>query len=354
MPWLVSIVNKPAPERRPAPAAVQARKDELLRLWSRHVEPVEEGGEGDYEDFYEQAVRLEAALNAFGPENVWLHLSSDRDTAVNAGTGERRPAAELDHLERYGVQASTRHQDVDMEQARLAGAYYRYQAFLDRAGRRVELCGLKAPAPATDLGDVLAGFAANGSTRAFVKTTQIKYAAFPLHLHHGYTPEEAATAVFDALDYGAMSLEYGQDNLIAQEYVPMEYEYRCFVVGNTLVTAAGCIEEFTPLDNQGQRYDNQMRRNRQERTPVEPEPGIAGVLTNFARDAVDALALEVPALRDYVIDVALGPEGRPLIVELNSLLNAGLYASRPEVVARALALESRERTGGVPRSSGVH
>lgn len=337
MPWLVSIVHYPAPVRRSARPDVQARKDELLRLWFKHIEPVQEGGEGDYEDFYEQAARLEAALQAFGPENVWLHLSSDRATAVNAGTGERRPATELDHLDRYGVQASKRHQDVDMEQARLAGAYYLYQAFLDRAGRRIELCGLRAPTPSKDLGDVLAGYAAEGSTRAFVKTTQIKYAAFPVQLHPGYKPEEAAGAVFDALDYGAMSLEYGRDNLIAQEFVPMEYEYRCFVVGNNIVTAAGCIEEFTPLDNQGYRFDNQLRRNRQERTPVKPEPAIAGFLTSFAREAVDALALEVPALTDYVIDVALGLGGKPLIVELNSLLNAGLYASQPELVTRAMA-----------------
>jgi hypothetical protein len=345
MPWLVSIVNKPVPERRPASPQVQARKDELLRLWSKHIEPVEEGGEGDYEDFYEQAVRLEAALDAFGAENVWLIISTDRHTAVNAGTGERLPTADVEHFDRYGVQASRRHEDVDMEQARLAGAYHGYQAFLDRAGRRIDLCGLTpSDRSARDLGGVLAGYAGDGIDRAFIKATQIKYAAFAADLPAGFQPVDAAALVYGALGYGAMSLEYGRDNLIAQEFVAMEYEYRCFVVGHNLVTAAGCIEEFTPLDNNGFRYDNQLRRNRQERTPVEPEAAIAGILTGFARDAVDALALEVPALRDYVIDVALGPDGKPLIVELNSLLNSGLYASRPELVARALAVGARAAT----------
>lgn len=338
MPWIVSLVDRADPEHRPASPAVQARKDELLALWSRHVRPVTGHGDGDFEDFYEQAARLQAALNAFGADNVWLHLSSDRDTAVNAGTGERRPAVVLGHLPRYGAQPSQRHQDVDMDQARLAADYYRYDAFLARAGRRVQLCGFMPDDPAAvDLRDVLAGFAADGIRRAFLKTTQIKYAAFPLDLPEGFARGDVGRAVYDVLDYGAMNLEGRSENLIAQEFVPMEYEYRVFVVGQTVVTAAGCIEEFTPLDNNGYRFDNQLRRNRQEKTPVEVEPAIAGVLTGFARDAVDALALEVPALTDYVIDVAMGPDGQPLIVELNGLLNSGLYASQPELVAAAMA-----------------
>ncbi len=38
-------------------------------------------------------------------------------------------------------------------------------------------------------------------------------------------------------------------------------------------------------------------------------------------------SVEVPTLRQYVLDVALGADGEPLVVELNGLLNAGLYAS---------------------------
>lgn len=342
MPWIVSLIGREDPEYRPAPSNVQARKDDLLALWSRHVTPVTGHGDGDFEDFYEQAARLQAALDSFGPDNVWLHLSRDRSTAVNAGTGERRPAAELDHLPRFGPQPSKRHQDVDMEQAHLAGAYYRYAAFLERAGRKVELCGfMPDDRTATDLRDVLAGFAADGIRRAFVKTTWVKYAAFPLDMPEGFGRGDVGRAVYDILDYGAMHFEGRSETLIAQEFVPMEYEYRVFVVGQTVVTAAGCIEEFTPLDNNGHRFDNQLRKNRQEKTPVEVEPAIAGILTGFARDAVDALALEVPALTDYVIDVALGPGGQPLIVELNSLLNAGLYASRPGLVTAAMAAGER-------------
>lgn len=341
MPWIVSLVDRPDPEHRPADPSTQAHKDHLIALWSRHVRPVTGRGEGDFEDFYEQAARLEAALDTFGAENIWLHISSDRDTAVNAGTGERRPAAELEHLPRYGTQPSKHHQDVDMEQARLAADYYRYDSFLARAGRRLAVCGITLEGGGVELGDVLAGWAGQGVRQAFLKSVQIKQFAFPVDLPEGFGSGHGAMLVYDALSYGAMNLEGRPESLIAQEFVPMEYEYRVFVVGQTVVTAAGCIEEFTPLDNNGYRFDNQLRKNRQEKTPVEVEPAIAGILTGFARDAVDALALEVPDLTDYVIDVALGPDGQPLIVELNSLLNAGLYASQPGLVTAAMAAGER-------------
>lgn len=53
-----------------------------------------------------------------------------------------------------------------------------------------------------------------------------------------------ATAVLDrALDYGVMYLEGGSANLLAKEFVAMEYEHRVFVVEQCAVTAAGCVED---------------------------------------------------------------------------------------------------------------
>lgn len=336
MPWLVSIVNRPIAAPRASSSAARARFDQLVALWSCHVPETDDDGAGDYEDFVEQAVRLEAALDTFGAENVWLVISTDMDTAVNAGTGERRSSAVLQDLPRYGLQSSRRHQDVDMEQARLAAPYYRYEAFLSRAGRRLSVCGIDLEGRGVELGDVLAGWVGQGVRRAFLKSVQIKQFAFPIDLPEGFRPEDGSRVVYDALDYGAMYLEGRPGSIIAQEFVAMDYEYRVYVVGQSVVAAAGCIEEFTPLDNNGHAFDTQLRRQRQAKTTVEEKPEIAKILTGFARDAVDALALEVPELTDYVIDVALGADGKPIIVELNSLLNAGLYASRPELVTRAM------------------
>lgn len=329
MPWLVNIVDREDPEHRPAPAAVEARKAGLLDLWTQHIGPATGNGGGDYEDFWEQAVRLEAALEMFAREEIWLTVSSDRDgQAQNLGTGERRPATDLDHLPRYGAQASLRHLSVDQPQALLADAYYTYEAFLARAGRRIVVCGfMPSDDGAVDAGEVLSGFAADGVRRAFLKVNLNKYAAFPVDLPEGFGREDAATAIYGALDYGAMYLEGGSGNLQAQEFVAMEYEYRVFVVGQHAVTGAGCIEEFTPLDNGGEAFDTILRRSRAALSPLEDLPATTAKLTGFARGAIAALALEVAELTDYVIDVALGSGGEPLIVELNPLLNSGLYAS---------------------------
>lgn len=340
MPWLVNVRHHQAPISRAATPAIREHEERLLALWRQHIGPATESPDGDYEDFYEQAARLDAAVTAFGPENIWLTVSQHREgDARNLGTGETRPIAGLEHLPRYGVQASQRHQEVDQPQALLAGNYYTYDAFLSRAGRRIVVCGYTPEKPgALDLGTVLSGFAAEGIRKAFLKVNLPKYATFPVDLPSGFQPGDASAALYRELDYGAMYLEGGSANFQAQEFVAMEYEYRVFVVDQCAVTAAGCIEEFTPLDN-GYRFDNKLRRNRSERTAVEDEPAITGILTGFARNAIDALAIEVPELTDYVIDVAMGPSGEPLIVELNPLLNSGLYASRPGLVTEAMALK---------------
>lgn len=338
MPWLVSIVARPIAAPRPASRRTRERFDELLALWKNHIPATDGDGEGDYEDFVEQAFRLEAALDAFGADNVWLVTSLNTKTAVNACTGEARPVADLQHLPRYGVQPNRYHQEIDMEQAHLAGAYYRYEAFRSRAGRRLAVCGFGLEGRGTELGEVLAGWSAEGVRKVFAKSVEAKLFAFGTDLPEGFRAEQAGSLMYQELDCGAMWLDGLPEAIIAQEFVTMEYEYRVFVVDNAVTTAAGCIEEFTPLDNQGDRFDNQLRRNRAARTPVAAQPPMAAFLLDFARDAVDALTLEVPELTDYVIDVALGPDGAPLIVELNSLLNSGLYASRPGLVSRALVV----------------
>ena len=341
MPWLVNIRHHEAPISRAATPAIRAHEERLLALCCYNDAATTESEDGDYEDFYEQAARLDAALSAFGAENIWLTVSQHREgDARNLGTGETRRISELEHLPRYGLQASQSHREVDQAQAHLAADYYKYEAFLSRAGRRIVVCGY-APEKegALDLGHVLARFAADGIRKAFLKVNLNKYATFPVDLPEGFAPGDATAALYRALDYGATYLEGGTANFQAQEFVTMEYEYRVFVVGNCAVSAAGCIEEFTPLDNNGYAFDNQLRRNRQDLSPVEVEPAIAGILTGFARNAIDALALEVPELTDYVIDVAMDPSGSPLIVELNPLLNAGLYASQPGRVTSAMALD---------------
>lgn len=79
---------------------------------------------------------------------------------------------------------------------------------------------------------------------------------------------------------------------------------------------------------------------------VKLAPEITGIPTRYARRAIDALAEEVPDLKDYVIDVAIRAGREPLVAKLNPLLSSGLYASQPTRVTQAMA-----RPGKAKRSA---
>ena len=114
----------------------------------------------------------------------------------------------------------------------------------------------------------------------------------------------------------------------------MEYEYRFFVVNGEVVTGAGCVEEFTPLNNRAQ-FDDRMRQVRSEGGPVTSQPEILERYLSFAKQAASEFSAE-GLLNTYSLDLATGSDGQTLIIELNGLPNSGLYASDPHYVTRSL------------------
>ncbi|MDF2993888.1 MAG: hypothetical protein K0S37_4402 [Microbacterium sp.] len=143
-------------------------------------------------------------------------------------------------------------------------------------------------------------------------------------------------AVLDALGWAAVRLDGRRGALLGQPKLQLQYEYRCFVVDGQVVTAAGCVEEFTPLDAiPGQPFDTRVRRHRGHlggtASPITDELEVVGRLLELGRRAAEEHGGTV------VINVALDAERqRPVVVELNGLPNSGLYASDPWLLARAL------------------
>lgn len=99
------------------------------------------------------------------------------------------------------------------------------------------------------------------------------------------------------------------------------------------------MEELTPLDNDGERFDAQMRehRNAECPSPVESRPDILSTYIPFAEKVVEELVVERPELTRYSLDVALGRNGEPVIIEFNSESNSGFYACQPHFITDALA-----------------
>lgn len=130
---------------------------------------------------------------------------------------------------------------------------------------------------------------------------------------------------------------------LIQQWVPMRYEYRLFIVDGVPVSGAGCVEEFTPLDHlwlEENPFDPQMRMLRGNGiaahgdTEVERRYDLVERYLEFATPIAKSLPTE---MNTVVMDVALGAHtDEPLIVEFNTLPNSGLYASDVHAVYRAL------------------
>ncbi len=119
----------------------------------------------------------------------------------------------------------------------------------------------------------------------------------------------------------------------------MAYEYRFFAVGGRVVTGAGCIEERTPLDHDPSDgpLDPWVRHIRGNGI----QAGMDGVpqrrpdIVDLMRPLAEEIAAEIgePTSFDLALDIC----GEPLLIEVNGLSNAGLYASDPRLVTAALA-----------------
>lgn len=335
MPWLLTIQNFPAPQNKELSPTQEAVKAEILQAWTTYVGPLEGDG-GDYEDFWEQAYRLHAAVTSFGADNIWLFVPGHRfRQAMHLGTGDLADLATLRHLPVYGSQPRVgHHSTMEGPQAVLADRYGHYRAFTDNAGREAHLCGYNVPG--SDLVERLVQMATQGKTNIFLKVTLLKFGIFRFTLPAGATADDVRAVLREEIDYGMIYLEGRQDMFLVQESVPMFFEYRVFVVNGQAVTGAGAVEEHTPLDNT-RPFNTLVREDRAACSDAEDRPTLVnGLLLPFARIVINQLADEVPELRNYTLDIAVGEDSRPLVVELNSMLNSGFYASSPHLVTDAL------------------
>lgn len=324
--WLVRICNFPCPAGREIDVDVRARYRSLCDLWVEHISPLVRDFDADFEDFVEQAVRLEAALSAFGPDHIWMTL--DDITARNLGSGEMRDVSELEHLPKWGAQSTPTALRHLVPEADPASRYFALDTFRRHAGREVHLCASdQVTGIATDM-------AARGVKRIFVKVAETKYGVYDIAL-----PDPSPHAVeheiaMSDLGWALVHLDGKPDAFIVQEHIPMIYEYRLFVVGHKVITGAVCIESFTPLDNQ-HTFDYRVERVRGS-LDIARSSGSIHRFIHFGDTVAAEFADESPEMRDYTLDVALGSNHEPLIIELNGILNSGLYATQTSLVTAAM------------------
>lgn len=325
--------------RRAAPLLPERLAGDLARLaelWTRCVEPVPpRGGSGDFEDWVEAAYRVLGVVEAVGPERTWVH--SRPGSAVSALDGRSVSLGELPAgVVQVGMRPG-RHGDEGSVSGRLAAGYMSLETFARHAGRRCELAGILTR-DEHDVEAVIERMRSEGLQRLVVKGRAAK--SLLVTLETGSLEE----ALSEVDPWALVHREGERDALLVQEWVPMRFEYRLFVVAHQLVTGAGAVVEHTPLDSTGEAFSSLVREHRSDDgtgAPAVADPRVRDLLVEFGWSVVEELSREVPLLEDYVLDVALGPEGAPLVVELNPVPNAGLYASDPRRLFKALLAPAR-------------
>lgn len=310
--------------------------------------PIEERAGTDFEDGWEELFRTHAGLTAFDPQRSWVNIVNGESAgqiplgdqgsiteALDLPTGDHSAVAFYGpRPETVGIGHSSMGVDIP---------YWRYESFRHHAGRFMTTAGFHPDdAQATDIEslDIV-----RSGERFFIKTTASKrLPATTGHLvreanprHPDLTDERIE---FDSMSWGwaEVNLEGQSDSLLVQQYVPMRYEYRFFVIDGRVVTGAGCIEEHTPFDipaDQAGGFDTRVREHRGQDSDVVDDPELVSTLVNFAVAVASDLDAEADEdeLNAYTLDVALGPDDKPLVVELNPIDVAGFYACDPYAIA---------------------
>lgn len=314
--------------------------DRLVALVRRYYPGIPEEATSDYDLFVEDALRLDYALASTPHDRLWVRQlnsgrfgSRDNEDVMNVATGERRKLGEFIGSSIWGPVPTT---DTAPSSEALVNrqGYSRLEAFARNAGRYIALASaLDDDEGATDYSDLLrkvrAADAAHGG--AAVKIVgRDKFA--PISFVHA-TQAMGDTQLRKAIEAGlgeegqwiTYNLGMTEDAYLVQGAVGMHHEYRLFVANHEVTVGAGCIVDFTPLNSIGLDFDHRTQDVR-GKSPVEQNPEVVARLVEFGRKVAREIQDEQPELRSYVLDVALDDHGDPLVVELNGLLNAGLYA----------------------------
>ncbi|MBC9927239.1 ATP-grasp domain-containing protein [Leucobacter sp. cx-169] len=308
--------------------------------------------EADIEDFWEDAVRLAASF-----------VASRGEMDVVTGKIKWSP----DELERRLGPISW--DEVGGRHSR--DPFIAHPLVLKYGGRAMSLAthcsewpddpsGERGPLDEVDtLVDWIVARNAAGVSDVVVKNAQSKSGIWVLPTSSDRA--EVRACVSRALEWTAVRLDGLRDALLVQDMVDLESEVRFFVVDGEVVTAAGNVEEFTPLDmvsrpddglsvELGAYVDARLRVHRGHLTQGGPSEIIHAPDTMRAQFlAAKQIAAEHGGT--IVLDMAM-LDGSPVLVEINELTNSGLYASDPWAVARRL-VTAKDRGYGQLRDNPI-
>ena len=283
----------------------------------------------DFEDWAENAVLLHEArlrhlpLRILDPASQhristsgWMTPPSIEDGPVGAMLGYWANSDFLNHRS-LGIKLIGQ----DANAANAASAYAESPVFQRHAGRQTFYADASQESIEQVLTEILGD---RDEAEIFAKTVRKEYSGNAV-IRRGEPLFRQLCEYFDGLEWEIVQFEGNKKLLLIQDRISCRYEYRFFVVGGKLVTGAGCVEHFTPLDST-EVFDPQMEAVRNQ-SEVTFEPKIRDQHLAFAQQFVEEFASEHGRNLDYCLDVCLDADGRSVVIELNPPLNCGRYAS---------------------------
>lgn len=298
-------------------------------VFTEHIAIVDR--DADIEDFWENAARAAAAMRA-------AFLNEDEievfDTQRWSEDQQRRRlgAVSTDEEDSHGVDPLLMH------------------PVLANHGGRWMMMGAIPEEPLDERADNVLTALAKRFTDHGVKEAVIKLAARKsglVRIDLAADPHQILTNIMKAdemLGWTIIRIQDRADQVLVQDYLPMSYEYRLFIVDDKVISGAGQIEEHTPFDRdfsgpgRQERFDTKMRRIRpngimrgERRSPIKRRRELRKRYVEFGAQ----VAAEYKGT--VTIDVALDEAtDTVIVVELNTLPNSGLFASDVDAVYQAL------------------
>lgn len=316
-PWVISVPPVKCPDD------MTGIPNYYIQIWEKYVGKVKPEG-GDREDWIETCSRLYWGVRNLGEDAiVRVHGKTDLDSKRLIGLPHFGQVLDMPPIDQY---ADPSHADRYAINPNVRMLMH----------RKTKLSSIYED----DIKHAFASLIRDGVSSFFIKLmNQAKL--LPNLKISGTNLDELEQQV---QEWGGWAFVHADDDpnaLLIQENVDIQYEYRMFMVGDQPVCGAANIGLKTPIDNMHTRFDPQMQKHRDDTTVknVELRPELAERYREFATRAGRMFAH--CGYGAYTLDLCL-INGEVSIVELNGLMNSGLFALNMNDLTSALRVNWKQ------------
>lgn len=325
-PWVISIPPFKCPDN------LTRIPDHYIQAWEKYVGKVQPEG-GDREDWLELCARLYWGTRNLGDDAIVRICGRDdvnpRDLI---GLPHFGPVLRTPSIDQIG----------DPSKADMYAINPNVRMLMHRKTRLSSV-------HEDDVSQAFGSLIGEGVSDFFVKYMHRSKRLPNLKLS-GIDVDRLVQQVHDWGEWAFIMADDDPNALLIQQYADIRYEYRMFMVGDQPVCGAGNIGLKTPIDNMHTRFDPQVQEHRDDGTVdnvvVKPE-----LVERYREFAVRAgRMLSHCGYAAYVLDLCL-IDNEVSIVELNGMMNAGLFALNMNDLTIALRLNWKQCVPPVLASS---